>query len=65
LSAPSIAGEFDVLAENTPKSHFFVDDANVMSKSTRGEVDQKLKLLEVKAVHGIGVSSSMTCHTLT
>jgi uncharacterized protein len=53
LSAPSIAGEFDVLAENTPKSHFFVDDANVMSKSTRGEVDQKLKLLEIETGYRI------------
>ena len=47
LSGTAAAGEFDVLAEPTPSAHFYVDDANVLSKSTRSEVDQKLKILEV------------------
>ena len=48
LSGAAVAGEFDILAEPTPSAHFWVDDANVLSKSTRGEIDVKLKTLEVK-----------------
>ena len=47
LSGAAVAGEFDVLAEPTPSAHYYVDDANVMSKSTRSEVDVRLKTVEV------------------
>lgn len=46
LGAPAIAGEFDILSEPTP-TNYFVDDANVLSKSTRGDLNKRLKLLEV------------------
>lgn len=47
LSGAAVAGEFDILAEPTPSTHFYIDDANVLSKATRSEVDVKLKTLEV------------------
>lgn len=45
---PALASEFDILAEERPSTHYYVDDANVLSKSTRSEVDKKLKLLEIE-----------------
>jgi hypothetical protein len=46
LSGAAIASEFDILAEPQPTSAFIVDDAGVLSKSTRNEVTKKLKGLE-------------------
>lgn len=48
LAAPAIASEFDVIAESVPTTHYYVDDANVLSRSTKSEVDKKLKLLEIE-----------------
>ncbi len=45
--APALAGEFDVLGEPAPTSTYFIDDANVLSKASRSEINKKLKLLEV------------------
>ncbi len=47
LSGGAIASEFDIAAEPVPTTHYYVDDANVLSRATRGEVDKKLKILEV------------------
>lgn len=46
-AVPALANEFDVLGEPTPTSSYYVDDAGVLSKSTRSEVNKKLRLLEV------------------
>ncbi len=46
LAGAANASEFDIVAEATPSTHYFVDDANVLSKSTRGDIDTKLKRLE-------------------
>lgn len=43
----ALASEFDVLAEAPPSTHYYVDDANVLSRATRSEIDKKLKLLDV------------------
>lgn len=43
----AVANEFDILSEPTPTTNYYVDDANVLSKSTRSEVNKKLRLLEV------------------
>ena len=59
LSGAAVAGEFDVLAEPTPSSHYYVDDANVMSKSTRSEIDTKLKTLEVGCCMAHAIHSRM------
>lgn len=45
---PALASEFDILAEPTPTANYYVDDANVLSKSTRNEVNKKLKSLEIQ-----------------
>lgn len=49
---PAIASEFDILAEATP-STYFVDDASVLSKSTRSDLNKRLSFLEV-GITGLG-----------
>lgn len=46
LSVPAIATEFDILGEETPKA-YYVDDASVLSKSTRSDLNKRLSFLEV------------------
>jgi len=47
LSGAAVASEFDILAETTaPKQHYF-DDANVLSKQSRADINKKLNLMEV------------------
>lgn len=48
LAPAALANEFDVLGEPTPTNYFF-DDAGVLSKSTRSQLNKKLSLLEVRA----------------
>lgn len=48
LSVPAIATEFDILGEETPKS-YYVDDASVLSKATRSDLNKRLSFLEVNA----------------
>lgn len=52
ISSPAIAGEFDVLGEPTPTANYYIDDANVLSKSTRGDINKRLKALEVRSTLG-------------
>jgi hypothetical protein len=47
---PALASEFDVLAETTP-SAYYLDDASVLSKSTRSDLNKRLSYLEV----GVGL----------
>jgi hypothetical protein len=47
VSGAAVATEFDILAEPTPTSNFFIDDAEVLSKSTRSDVNKRLRTLEV------------------
>jgi hypothetical protein len=46
VSVPAIATEFDILGEETPKA-YYVDDASVLSKSTRSDLNKRLSFLEV------------------
>ncbi|GIL42893.1 hypothetical protein Vafri_731 [Volvox africanus] len=55
LGGPAIASEFDVLAEPTPTSNYFVDDANVLSKATRTDLNKRLKLLEIQTGYRVEV----------
>ncbi|GFR40997.1 hypothetical protein Agub_g1662 [Astrephomene gubernaculifera] len=55
LGAPAIASEFDVLSEPVPTTNYFVDDANVLSKSTRSELNKRLKLLEIQTGYRVEV----------
>merc|ERR1711998_819931 len=43
------ASEFDILAENEPKTTFLIDDAAVLSRTTRDEIDSKLSDLETNS----------------
>jgi hypothetical protein len=49
MAAPALATEFDILAEPTPAKAYFVDDASVLSKSTKSELNKKLGILEVRS----------------
>jgi len=44
----AVANEFDILGEPAPTNSFYVDDASVLSKSTRSAVNKKLSLLQVR-----------------
>eukprot|EP00882_Tetradesmus_deserticola_P001501 GHRQ01001621.1.p1 GENE.GHRQ01001621.1~~GHRQ01001621.1.p1 ORF type:complete len:266 (+),score=96.33 GHRQ01001621.1:215-1012(+) len=46
MAAPALATEFDILGEPTPTKAYFVDDASVLSKSTRSALNKKLGILE-------------------
>jgi hypothetical protein len=48
LSGAAIASEFDILAEPQPSKSFYVDDANVLSKSTRSAINKQLNQLAVR-----------------
>lgn len=45
LSSPSC--RFDVLGTSTPTNQYFLDDAGVLSKTTRADLNKRLTLLEV------------------
>jgi hypothetical protein len=49
MAAPALATEFDILAEPAPTKAYFVDDASVLSKSTKSELNKKLGILEVRS----------------
>ncbi|KAG2499945.1 hypothetical protein HYH03_002232 [Edaphochlamys debaryana] len=55
LGAPAIASEFDVLGAPAPTSTYYIDDANVLSKDTRGELNKKLKSLEIETGYRVEV----------
>ncbi len=48
LAGPSLATEFDILGEPTPTKNYFVDDASVLSKATRSDLNKRLSILEVR-----------------
>lgn len=47
LTGSAVASEFDVLAEPTPTKSYFVDDAGVLSRSTKSDLNKRLSILEV------------------
>jgi hypothetical protein len=49
LCLPALASEFDILGEPTPSS-YIVDDASVLSKSTRSDLNKRLSFLEVRLI---------------
>merc|ERR1719379_1322468 len=40
------SSEFDILAENEPKTSYYIDDASVLSRTTRDEINGRLSDLE-------------------
>ncbi|KAG2448348.1 hypothetical protein HYH02_006930 [Chlamydomonas schloesseri] len=55
FGAPAIASEFDILGEPTPTSNYFIDDASVLSKATRSDINKRLKLLEIQTGYRVEV----------
>lgn len=55
LGAPAIASEFDILSEETPTATYVIDDANVLSKSTRNDLTRRLKTLEIETGYRLEV----------
>lgn len=55
LTGAALANEFDVLGEPAPTNTYYVDDAGVLSKSTRSEVNKKLRLLETTTGYRVEV----------
>ncbi|KAF5842105.1 hypothetical protein DUNSADRAFT_9365 [Dunaliella salina] len=54
-AAPALASEFDLLAEPKPETSYYIDDAGALSKSTKGDLDKKLKELEEKTGYRVEV----------
>lgn len=55
LAPPALANEFDILGEPTPTANYVVDDASALSKSTRSELQKKLKILETETGYRLEV----------
>lgn len=62
LSGAAIASEFDIMAEPRPTTTFYFDDAGVLSKSTRTEVNKKLNNLEVRLARSAQCSAAPRRH---
>jgi hypothetical protein len=60
LAGSALASEFDILAEPTPTKTYFVDDASVLSKATRSDLNKRLSILEVSG----GIAECMACNAL-
>ena len=62
----AIASEFDLLAEPAPTTSYYLDDASVLSSSTKSDVNKKLKDLEVgTANHTAALQPVRGYHTTT
>merc|ERR1711907_320505 len=46
---PALSTEFDVLAEDEPKTTYYIDDATALSRTTRDEINAKLSNLETSS----------------
>lgn len=47
VSGPAVATEFDVINTSTPSLNYLIDDANVLNKTTKKSVNDRLYKLEV------------------
>lgn len=50
ISGPALATEFDVINTSTPSLNYLIDDANVLNKTTKKSVNDRLYKLEVSAL---------------
>ena len=48
MATSVLANEFDILGEPVPTKNYFIDDAGVLSKSTRSDLNKRLSILEVR-----------------
>ena len=47
VTGPALATEFDVINTSTPSLNYLIDDANVLNKTTKKAVNDRLYKLEV------------------
>jgi len=57
VAGPALAAELDLLLEPTPTSRYVIDDAGVLSKSTRKELNERLQELEAKTNYRLEVAT--------
>jgi len=57
LDFTSLASEFDLLAESEPNSVYFIDDASVLSRTSRDEINAKLSELKTNTGYKLTVST--------
>lgn len=50
MSGPALATEFDVINTSTPSLNYLIDDANVLNKTTKKSVNDRLYKLEVRSL---------------
>ena len=55
VASPACANEFDILGTPRPTVQYTVDDAAVLSKATRSDVNKRLKLLEIQTGYRLEV----------
>jgi uncharacterized membrane protein YgcG len=55
VASPACANEFDILGEARPTTQYTIDDAGVLSKATRSDVNKRLKLLEIETGYRLEV----------
>jgi len=53
----ALASEFDILAADEPKTTYYIDDARVLSRTTRDEIDYKLSSLKERTGYKLLVAT--------
>lgn len=54
-SLPAVANEFDVLTTARPTTNYIIDDADVLSKSVKKSISDRLKALETETGYRVEV----------
>lgn len=55
MSGPALATEFDVINTSTPSLNYLIDDANVLNKTTKKSVNDRLYKLETETGYRVEV----------
>ena len=63
VSGPALATEFDVINTSTPSLNYLIDDANVLNKTTKKAVNDRLYKLEVNGIQGLHCIQSRHGHS--
>eukprot|EP01025_Chloroclados_australasicus_P054028 TRINITY_DN6400_c0_g1_i1.p1 TRINITY_DN6400_c0_g1~~TRINITY_DN6400_c0_g1_i1.p1 ORF type:complete len:268 (+),score=33.85 TRINITY_DN6400_c0_g1_i1:154-957(+) len=63
LNGSALASEYDLLSSSTPTINYVIDDANVLSRSARGELQKKLFALENSTGYRLEVATTRKLET--
>eukprot|EP01023_Acetabularia_acetabulum_P042740 TRINITY_DN425_c0_g1_i4.p2 TRINITY_DN425_c0_g1~~TRINITY_DN425_c0_g1_i4.p2 ORF type:complete len:269 (-),score=52.37 TRINITY_DN425_c0_g1_i4:287-1093(-) len=58
LNGAAVAGEFDILGTPTPSINYVIDDASVLSRSTKGDLQKRLFQLENNTGYRLEVATT-------